>query len=98
MVSAPQGRPLLARGVNPWIRASLRPRPAGAAVTIAPPGLALLRRLSQGLTPLANNGRPSGAEYRSGHLPATIALLPRALLLRAPFPIRSCPGGLAGLG
>ncbi len=54
MVSAPEGRPSLARGVNPWDLA-------------APPGLGASSGVGfQGLTPLANNGRPSGAENRTG--------------------------------
>ncbi len=63
---APEGRPLLARGFSPWSR--LAP-----AVLVAPEGrpwrgrpplrgyTPITRFPSQGLKPLANNGRPSGA-------------------------------------
>src|SRR5262245_51083719 len=60
--SAPEGRPLLARGVSPWERRRRSASPGGAIVTAAPAGRGLREALIQGLTPLANNGRPCGAD------------------------------------
>src|SRR5581483_7056724 len=64
-VSAPEGRPSLARGVSPWSNAPAgRPAPTGRQSLSPRWGFDLWGRLFQGLTPLANNCRPVGAmEY-----------------------------------
>src|SRR5262245_33256345 len=66
-----QGRePLGGRGPH-------RGSPGGAAVTFAPPGLAHRGPRFQGLTPLATDGRPSGAKAGVA-LALLLALVPGA--------------------
>jgi len=68
-VSAPDGATVLSQGRKPLERSGEKSEsPGGATVggSVAPPGLADRGVSDQGLAPLANDGRPSGAETRDG--------------------------------
>src|SRR5206468_2552163 len=60
-VSAPEGRPWVARGASPWEPWPRKGSAPEGRQTVAPPGLWLLAG-NQGLAPLATHGRPSGAK------------------------------------
>src|SRR5438477_11978146 len=66
MVLAPEGRPSLARGASPWNQdhnsaEAPEGRQNSRAASVALRGWVLSGRWSQGLAPLANDSRPSGA-------------------------------------
>ena len=62
LVSAPEGRQSVARGVSPWNPAPPEAQPRRGESDYRPSGANSIASGSQGLTPLATDCRPSGAE------------------------------------
>lgn len=99
---APEGRPSVARGVNPWRQAAQRSQALeGRQRCDSDPTLPPLRGSPaeivrvQGLAPLASDGRPSGAALPGTHAPATAGRLGGATFRALP---RLVPLGLSGRG